>query len=100
MQIVEAKTDSELQQAFHSEEMMAQLLETGYCKPISQITLMQRRGLAATLTSYHLYMKVKACMDQFSEGLELAGLGKYIKLYPDVLRPLFVDEGKPLTPGI
>ena len=79
---------------------MAQLLESGYSKPISQLTLLQRRNLEATLTNYLLYMKVKACMDQFAEGLELAGLGKYLKWFPDGLRPLFVDEGKPLTPGL
>lgn len=64
---------------------MTILLESGYSKPICQLTLMQKRSLEATLTSYHLYMKVKAFMDQFAVGLELAGLGKNMKAYPDFL---------------
>ena len=38
-------------------------------------------------------------MDQFREGLECAGVHKYMKLYEDQMRFLFVNERTPLTAG-
>ena len=36
-------------------------------------------------------------MDQYKEGLTLFGLSRFIEDYPDLMRPLFVDEHVRIT---
>ena len=48
---------------------------------------------------FYLFIKPKAVMDQFKEGLETAGVLKYLQKYTDLLTALFVDKRDPLTAG-
>ena len=76
---------------------MSRLVEAGYTKPLNQLLLSDRDEIVSILVSFHLLLKVKAVMDQFREGLELRGLLHFMTKYTDLLRPLFVDENRPLT---
>ena len=38
-------------------------------------------------------------MDQFKDGLKFCGALTFLKAHHDILRPMFVDEHKPLTVG-
>ena len=74
------------------------ITEAGYMKPLSKLCLDDVSDLVSTLITYHhLFIKVKAHMDQFHEGLESFGLGSYISEYYSLLQPLFVDEKVGLT---
>ena len=53
--------------------------------------------MVSTLLTFHLFIKVKAVMDQFKEGLEEAGVLHYMKKYYDLTTPLFVNETSRLT---
>ena len=39
-------------------------------------------------------------MDQFSEGLEVLDVLGMVRINPGIMKPLFVDEQKPLTAGL
>ena len=47
----------------------------------------------------HLILKVKACMDQFCEGLETLGVGSIVRKNPSVLRLFFVFNEVPIDAG-
>ena len=81
----------------HEEQILSRLVEAGYTKSLSQLSLSDRDEIVSTLVAFYLFLKVKAVMDQFRDGLEMAGLLKFMKKYTDQLRPLFVDESSPLT---
>ena len=42
-------------------------------------------------------LKVKACMDQYMEGLNELGILDMIKKHPEATKPLFVFEKQVLT---
>ena len=73
------------------------VMEAGYKKPLSKLSLEDKEDLVSVITTYHLFIKVKAHMDSFKEGLECFSVLKYISQYEYLLRPLFVDESTPLT---
>lgn len=73
------------------------ITEAGYMKTLSKLCLDDVSALVSTLITYHLFIKVKAHMDQFHEGLESFGFGSYISKYYFLLRPLFVHEKVGLT---
>jgi hypothetical protein len=55
--------------------------------------------IVSTLLDYHLILKVKACMDQFCEGLETLGVGSIVRKNPSVLRQFFVFNEVPIDAG-
>lgn len=95
--VSEASNDSSLQEIIQEEDNATRLLEAGYSKSLRAVSLDDRNGIISTLLTFHLFLKVKAVMDQFREGLEVAGLLKFLTTYTDLMRPLFVDESSPLT---
>lgn len=89
--ISDATCDTSLQQ---DEEVFALLVEAGYR---GHVSFSSRDEIVSTLIYIFLFLKVKAAMDQFRDGLETGGLLHYMTKYPDALRPLFVDESSPFT---
>ena len=77
--------------------MIALVSEAGYRKAISRVCQDDVPDIITTLITYNLFIKVKAHMDQFREGLDNFGVGSYISKYYNLLRPLFVDENVRLT---
>ena len=69
----------------------------GFTKAIPSIQLSDKTDVVSTLVTYHLFIKVKAAMDQFKEGLESAGVLSYMKKYFDLITPLFVNEREPFA---
>ena len=86
-----------LREALGEELVLNSLLEAGYKKPICRVSLADKADLVSLITTYHLFIKVKAHMDCFKEGIELFGVYQYVSKYPSLLRPLFVDESIPLS---
>ena len=93
--ISDASSDASLQEMLQ-EEVVSRLVEAGYSKSSSQLSLSDR-DIASSLVSFHFFLKMKAVMDQFREGLETSGLLHFMTKYTHLLRPLFVDEHRPLT---
>ena len=58
------------------------------------------KKILASLVDFHLFMKVKAVMDQFKDGLAFGGVLSFMQNNFDLLRQLFVDEKPPLTVGM
>ena len=64
------------------------------------LTLNDRDEIVGVLTLYHTLIKVKAEIDQFVEGLQCLGIDWYIKQYPELMEPVFVNINcKSLTAG-
>ena len=85
---------------FDEEDMLSSLTEAGYNRPLNQLSLADKKVIISSLVDFHLFMKVKAVMDQFNEGLALGGVLSLMKDYCDLLRPMFVDETPALTVGM
>ena len=58
------------------ESSLAHVAEVGYMKPLTSVSVIDKKDIIAAVTTFHL---VKAGMDQFQQGLELAGVLKYMK---------------------
>ena len=81
----------------NGEEGLSKVSEVDYTKPLNRLELSDKCHIISLLTTYHLFIKSKAAMDQFKEGLELFGVYQYIVKYPGILWALFVNERFPLT---
>ena len=64
------------------------LFDTGYRKPICQLTVLDKSGVRLAL------------LDQFMEGLKELHVLDLIKKYPELTKPFFVSERRKLTAGI
>ena len=73
------------------DENLGLLLDTGYSKPISTVTLVDRNKISDVLKKYHCLIKVKAEIDQFIEGLRSLNIEHYIQSYSELMKVLFVD---------
>ena len=79
--------------------MLTQLINVGYNKAVTNLTLSDRSEVVSSILEFNLFIKVKAAMGQFREGLDYAGLLPQMKQYEDLLQPLFVDDGAVLRVG-
>ncbi len=74
---------------------MAICFSTGFRKPSTKITL----GDVIEIIDILSVKLSIAEIEQFSSSLNELGVLEYIKNYPDLMRDLFVDNGKRLTSG-
>ena len=88
------ETDVALRDALHSDALMANV---GYTKPLTRLSQSDRKEIIDAVQTFHLFIKVKAVMDQFQEGLRYARVHIYLKQFMDIIRPLFVNDSPPLT---
>ena len=96
--IYAATTNEELLAVMADEEVISKITEAGYMKPLHQFEVSGKEDIIFLLTTYHhLFIKVKAMIDQINEGLEVFGIYDYIVRYSDLLRPLMVSERTSLT---
>ena len=78
---------------------MTCLAEAGYFRALSMVSVDDKKDIIAAVTTFYIFIKVKAAMDQFQQGLEAAGVLSYMRKYADLIRPMFVDESVPFTAG-
>ena len=90
-------TADDIRITFAMDEATSLLLETGFSKPIRELTLSDKSLLRSSLLDYHCMLKVKA---QYMEGLNELGILDMIKKHPEAMKPLFVFEKQVLTSGI
>ena len=94
-QIEAVGDDTELRSTLSIDEAISLLQETGFRKPVCMLTVSDKAHLKSALLDYHCMVKVKAEMDQFSDGML-----DFIKLYPEQMRPLFVATNNVVTAGL
>ena len=82
---------------FAIDEVSALLLETGYRKPVSSLSLQDIPTLRAAIVDYHCLLKAKAAMDQFADSLQVLKVLDLIRKYPELAKPFFVSQGKRIT---
>ena len=74
------------------------MLNTGYKKPVKVLTLGDISEVIDILKCHCIKVSIPE-INQYSDGLKALGVLEYIKKYPDIMRDLFVDDGKRLTAG-
>ena len=85
---------------FAIDEAADLLLATGFRKPLTKLQVADRAMIKSSLLDYYCLLKVKAEIDQFSEGLEDLGLLAMMKRQPSLFKPLFVcNDSACLLPG-
>ena len=76
------------------------VLEAGYTKPLSLLSISDRVLLMRTLMLYYALLQSRSVLDQLAEGLFALGVLEAMKLYPNLMEPLFVAGlRKPLITG-
>ena len=81
------------------DEVMDLLVATGYRKPLAQLGLKDVADLVGLLLEYHLFVKVKAEIDQFLEGLKTLGFLGHLRKNSSLWQAFFVTSNDSLTPG-
>lgn len=99
MQLKSAESDSDIQEAFGTDEAMDTLYATGYAKATTHLALTDRTDLLNVLLGYHLMAKVKSEMDQFLSGLNTFNLLDHIRQNPVLWKPYFAPPSQQLTAG-
>lgn len=94
------KSNEELQSLFCRSEPESVLLETGYNKPLSLLTMEDLDNILSYIIDYHCLIKVKASMDQFIDGLISGGIMDNIRSHSQLLKPMFCPDPSQLTAGI
>ena len=85
---------------FSVDEVAALLLQTGFRKPITNLKLADIPNLKSALIDHHCMLKVKAAMDQYTEGLQQLGVLDLIQKYPHLAKQYFIAETKKVTAGL
>ena len=97
------ENEAELRALFDGSDadMESLLLETGFFKPLSLLSMSDKDGILSSVTDYHCILKVKAVMDQFLEGLEVGGVLVAVRNHGDVMKSMFCPTQKSeLTAGL
>ena len=81
MQLKSAESDSDIQEAFATDEAMDTLYSTGYAKATTHLALTDRTDLLNVLLDYHLMAKVKSETDQLLSGLSTFNLLDHVYSY-------------------
>ena len=98
-QITACETDKSLVELFSDTLNYSKLADTGYLKPVRNLTMEDKAEIANTLIDFHCTLKVKAAMDQFLDGVEAVGLRVYLRSHPEIIKPLFTYTEHTLTAG-
>lgn len=94
-----AHSDQSLRSVFEDSHFELCILETGYRKPLTMLTLSDKPILQRTLR-WHTLFRVKAELDQFREGLRTCDVLSLVEQYPDKMAIFFTHRRQDLTRGM
>ena len=83
--ISSAACDETFRGVLEGEDALTYLMDVGFTKPLSLVHLSDKEEIVSTLITFHLFIKVKAVMDQFKKGLNEAGVLQYMTKYCDLI---------------
>lgn len=95
VQIDNSIDDDQLRSLF-DEEMSSVLFDTGFRKPISAITVLDKRNLSSSIKLYYTILRGLPELEQFMEGLGDI-TGGMIANSPALMKPLFVHQPSSLS---
>ena len=93
-------TDAEVQKTLAMDETMDLVLATGFPKPLQMLRVGDVQEVIQMLLQYHLFAKVKAEMDQFTDGLKALGFLDLLRQNPPLWEEYFVATETVLSPGL
>ena len=93
IQIRDVSTVTEFRDIFLEDYYCTLVAETGYSKPLSQLSLLDRDELCKTVKDYHTLVKILPEMDQFCAGLQTLGVLDMLCKYPEIMQHLFIQAG-------
>ena len=96
-QITKATTDNVVQSV--ASEYSEMILESGFTKASSAITLADKEDMIKALCLPHIIFKCKGELDQLKEGLCTLGVAAAVKVLPEIFECLFTATKEILTPG-
>lgn len=88
------QSNEDLRSIFHDSNKESLLLETGFRKPLTLLTMDDKPNIKKVMQDHHTLIKVKPELDQFAEGLKTAGVLDKMRRYSTLMAPMFVTEGK------
>lgn len=94
MQLSDVKDDITLRTLFENDQWLTLLLETGYRKALSSLTVEDLIGIKRTLRNFYMLLRVKAEIDQFLEGLSCLGVLDQVRSHPMLMQPLLIPSEK------
>ena len=92
-QVESAELDADVRGVFADDDNQLLLLETGFRKPLTSLTCDDKPAIKTAIRDYHTLVKTKPEMDQFADELAKLHVLEYMKKYPSLIAPLFVDKG-------
>ena len=99
--MLEACDTDHLQQFLQNGNTCDLLIDAGWSKPLTQLTIIEMPNVIETIGLNQVIMKIKAEIDDFIKGLDDSGVLSHIQKNPDLFRPLFVEsESQQLTTGM
>ncbi len=99
LQINDADTDEKLRLVFEDDVKLALVCETGYSKALCLASMADKDGIKNALRDYHSLIKIKAELDQFTDGLRTCEVLTYVQNYSDLMQPLFCQQPSLLSKG-
>ena len=99
LQLRGSETDDDVQVVLAVDEAMELLVSTGFRKPVSQLGMTDVEDVIMVLLEYHLFVKVKAEIDQFVDGLKTLGFLGCLMKNPSMWESFFLPPKVTLTPG-
>ncbi|XP_064389314.1 uncharacterized protein LOC135337323 isoform X2 [Halichondria panicea] len=96
-EINDADTDEKLRLIFEDDEKVGLVCDTGYSKALCLASMADKDGIKNALRDYHSLIKIKAELDQFTEGLHTCEVLKYVQNYSDLMQPLFCQQPSVLS---
>ena len=94
------ESDADVQISLAVDEVMELLLATWFQKPLAQLRPKDVDDLVGFLLEYHLFVKVKAEIDQFVEGLLTMEFLGHLRKNPSLWQDVLVLSKDNLTPGL
>lgn len=94
-----ADSDESLRAAFEDSSHELLILETGYRKPLSMLTMSDQQDLVKMLKA-HILFRVKPELDQFRNGLKTCGILEAVESHLELMSPLFTCTRCDLTGGV
>jgi hypothetical protein len=80
---------------------MDEIIDSGYTKPVSTISLDDRESLTQCLKKHLCILKTKGELDQLKSGLNSLGVGRAMEQFPNIMSSLFLEEEtEHLTAGV
>ena len=79
--------------------MVSLVTETGYRKPLTQITPADKEELCQVLKDYYVLIKILPEINQFGDGLNVLGMLEMMRKHPQLLKVYFTNFEKEINKG-